>query len=350
MLEIPSFYGNFKDGNEVSMSKRVNVRIFENSEENPNDWYKIDEYECVTLRNLMYGENPQQKAELYKSPQMVDYEVIDGKELSYNELNNVVEVTNIVSEFYDVNAVAIVKHSMPCGVALGRTIEEAYNKAFDCDPVASFFGTIGFSKKVDYEVAKHINSMAVKVIVAPDFDEEAFELLRRNLFLKIVKLNTPLNMYKSYMHKIAKITPFGTLVQDFNKSELSVQSFRIVTKTKPTKEQIEDGVFAWKVSKYARTNSIVIANNFKTVAISQGHLNPIAGVEEALKTACDTAKDAVMVLDNTLPTIDGIYAAVQGRISLIIQPGGSDKDSDIIALANKYNISMIMTGVKNARS
>ena len=200
------------------------------------------------------------------------------------------------------------------------------------------------------EVAKHINSMAVKVVIAPDFEEEALKLLRTNLFLKIVKLNTPLKHFKSYMHKIVKITPFGTLVQDFNKSELSAQSFRIVTKNKPTKEQIEDGVFAWKVSKYARTNSIVIANNFKTVAVSQGHLNPVAGVEHALNTACDTSKDAVMVLDNTLPTVDGIYAAAQGRISLIIQPGGSAKDSEIIALANKYNIAMIMTGVKNSRS
>lgn len=332
------------------MAKRINVRVFENSEENLNDWYKADEYEYGPFWELKYGENPQQAAELYKSPEMIDYEVVDGKQLSYNELNNVVEVTNIISEFFDVNAVAIVQHSMPCGVALGRTIEEAYNKAFDCDPVASFFGTIGFSKKIDFEVAKHINSMAVKVIVAPDFDEEAFKLLRTNLFLKIVKLNTPLSKYKSYMHKSVKVTPFGTLVQDFNKSELNPQSFQIVTKTKPTKEQIEDGVFAWKISKYARTNSVVIANDFKTAAITQGCLNPIAGVETALNTACDTSKNAVMVLDNTLPTIDGIYAAAQGRISLIIQPGGSAKDKEIIALADKYNIAMIITKVKIARS
>lgn len=332
------------------MAKRVNVRIFENTQDAPNDWQKTDEYEYGTYWDLKYGENPQQHADFYKSPQMIDYEVIDGKQLSYNEINNVVEVTNIISEFYDVNAVAIVSHSMPCGVALGRTIEEAYNKAFDCDPIASFFGTIGFSQKIDLDVAKHINSMAVKVIVAPDFDEDAFRLLRTNLFLKIVKINTTLRKYKSYMHKSIQMTPFGTLVQDFNKKDLSPQSFQIVTKAKPTKEQIEDGVFAWKISKYTRTNSIVIANNFKTEAISQGNLNPVRGVEEALNTACDTSKNAVMVLDNTLPTIDGIYAAAQGRISLIIQPGGSAKDKDIIALADKYNIAMIITKVKISRS
>lgn len=332
------------------MARRVNVRIFENSEEQPNDWYKVDEYEYGTFHDLKYGENPQQSAELYKSPEMVDYEVFDNKELSYNELNNIVEVTNIISEFYDVNAVAIVQHSMPSGVALGRTIEEAYNKAFDCDPIASFFGTIGFSQKINFEVAKHINSMSVKVVIAPDFEEDALKHLRENRLLKIVKLNTPLKKFKTYLHKSVKITPFGTLVQDFNKSELSVQSFKIVTKTKPTKEQIEDGVFAWKVSKYARTNSIVIASDFKTDAISQGHLNPVVAVEEALNAACDTSKNAVMVLDNTLPTIDAIYAAAQGRISLIIQPGGSSKDREIIAMADKYNIAMIITGVKNSRS
>jgi len=332
------------------MAKRVNVRIFENSSDNENEWTQVEEYDYGNFRELQYGENPQQAAELYKSPQMVDYEVIDGKELSYNELSDVVEVTNIISEFFDVNAVAIVKHAKPCGVALGRDIGEAYDKAFDCDPIASFFGTIGFSKKINFDVAKHINSMSVKVIVAPEIDDDALKLLQENMLLKIVKLNTPLEKFKSYAHKTVKITPFGTLVQDFNKSELNVHSFKIVTKTKPTKEQIEDGVFAWKISKYARTNAIVIASDFKTVAISQGHLNPVIGVEEALNTACDTSKNAVMVLDNTLPTIDGIYAAAQGRISLIIQPGGSAKDPEIIALADKYNIAMITTGVKNSRS
>lgn len=331
------------------MAKRINVKFFDKAEEKGAKWEKEAEYEFAPHKELKFGENPQQKAEFYSSPEMIDYEIIDDKELSYNEIMNVVIATNIVSEFFDVSAVAIVKHASPCGVALGVNIEDAYNKAFDCDPIASFFGTIAFSQKINYEVAKHINSMSVKVVVAPDYDEKALELLRENIFLKIIKINTPLKEYRNYTQKDIKITPFGTLVQDFNKSQLSKQSFKIVTKTKPTQEQIEDAVFAWKISKYAKTNSIVIANDFKTIAISQGQINPVTAVEAALDTACDGSKNAIFVADNALPTIDCINAAAQGRISMIIQPGGSPKDTDIIALADKYNIAMIMTGIRNYR-
>lgn len=330
------------------MARRVNVRIFENNDS--DNWEQIEEWEYGVFRHLHYGENPQQKAELYKSPEMIDYEVIDGKELSFNELKNLVEVTSIISEFYDVPAAAIIKNSSPCGVALGRSIEEAYEKAFDCDPIASFFGTIGFSKTVNADVAKHINSMSVKVVIAPDFDEKALRILRENLFIKLVKINTPLMDYKKYAHKEIRITPFGTLVQEFNKSELSKESFKVVTQTKPTREQIEDAIFAWKIAKYAKTHSVVIAKDFKTTAITQGHINPIIAVEEALNISCDNSKDAVMALDDTLAAIDCINAAAQGRISLIIHTGGSIKDKDLIKMADKYKIAIISTGIKNTRN
>ena len=331
------------------MSKRINVKFYNKADEEFAEWIKEAEYDFAPYKELKFGENPQQKAEFYSSPEMIDYEIIDNKELSYNEIMNVMIATNIVSEFFDVSAVAIIKHANPCGVALGVNIEDAYKKAFDCDPIASFFGTIAFSQKINYEVAKHINSMSVKVIVAPDYDEKALKLLRENIFIKLVKINTPLKEYRNYVHKDIKITPFGTLVQDCNKSQLSKQSFKIVTKTKPTKEQIEDSVFAWKVSKYARTNSIVIANDFKTIAIAQGFINPVLAVEFALNTACDGSKNAILVSDSPLSNTDCIYAAAQGRISVIIQPGGSPKDPEITALADKYNISMIMNGIKNYR-
>ena len=331
------------------MAKRINVKFFDKSEEKGARWKKEAEFDFAPYKELKYGENPQQKAEFYKSPEMIDYEVIDKKELSYNEIMNVIIATNIVSEFFDVSAVAIVKHSSPCAVALGVNIEDAYNKAFDCDPISSFFGTIEFSQTVDYEVAKHINSMSVKVVAAPDYDKKALKLLQENMLIKLIKINTPLKEYRNYTHRDIKITPFGTLVQDFNKSQLSKQSFKIVTQTKPTQEQIEDAVFAWKISKYARTNSVVIAKDFKTTAISQGLINPVTAVEYALDTACDGSKNAVLVSDNALPTTDCIHAAAQGRISMIIQPGGSAKDTEIISLADKYNIAMIMTGIKNYR-
>ena len=330
------------------MAKRVNLRIFENTQD--DNWEQIEELEFGAFTELKYGENPQQKAEFFKSPQMIDYEVLDEKELSYNEIINLTEVTNIISEFYDVPAAVIVNNGSPCGVALGVSIDDAYNKAFDCDPIASFSGTMGFSGIVDTETAKHIASMHVKLVAAPDFEQTALEILKENMFIKLVKINTPLKEYKRYEHKEIKVTPFGTVVQDFNKSELKKETFKVVTQTKPTKEQIEDAIFAWKIAKYAKSNAVVIAKDFKTSAITQGHLNPIIAVEEALNISCDSSKEAVMALDGSVSAADCINAAAQGRISLIIHTGGSPKDSQLVKLADKFKIAIISTGIKNSRN
>ncbi len=320
----------------------ISSKLAEQTGEKP---FKTFNFEKV--RDLQYGENPHQKGAVYKTERMVDYEVINGKELSYNDILNVTEAANIVSEFYDVNAVSIIRHTKPCGVALGRSIYDAYTKAFDCDPVSSFYGTVGFSKAVDLEVAKHLNSMSVEVIIAPDFMPDAVELFQDNSDIKLVKLNTSLKDYRKLTREEVIISPFGALVQDSNSSELDKDMFKVATREKPTAEQIEDAVFAWKVVKYAKTNSAVIARDFKTVAISQGQTNAIVAVEQALSYACDNSKEAVLASDATIHAEDCIYSAVQGRISLIIQPGGSVKDQKIIDVCDKYGISMITTGIRN---
>lgn len=331
---------------EFEMAKRLEVSVFDNSNAN-GDWALDEKYEYEPLWDLAHGENSYQPAGILKSENMADYEVIGGKILTYNEVLNITELANILSEFYDVCAVAIAKHFAPCGVALAPTIEEAYDKAFDCDPVSSFFGSIGASQKIDFEMAKHISSMSVKMLIAPDFDAEAIDLLSKHSSMKLVKLNTPLKDYKKLVQKEIKVTPFGTLYQMNTMCDLTKESFKIVTKAKPTKEQIEDGVFAWKVSKYSRSNSIIIAKDFKTVAIAQGLMSPVTAVEIAMDTACDASKGAVLVADNTLPTIDCVNMAAQGRISMIIQPGGSANDKKLIELADNYNIAMVITGIKN---
>jgi len=301
------------------------------------------------LKDLKYGENPHQRASVYKMDKMVDYEVLNEKELSFNNILNVTEAVNIVSEFYDVNAVAIIRHNKPCGVALGRSLYEAYTKAFDCDPVSSFYGVAGFSKSVDADVAKHLNSMAVEVVVAPDFDSKAIELFADNPDIKLVKLNTSLKEYRRLTVEEVVMTPFGVLVQDRNNSELNKEMFKVVTKEKPTPEQIEDAIFAWKTVKHAKTNSVVIARDFKTSAIAQGHTNALSALENALNYACDNSKDAVLASDTVLTSEDCIYSAVQARIGLIIQPGGSIKDQNLIEVCDKYGIAMITTGIRNYR-
>lgn len=309
--------------------------------------FKIFSFEKI--KDLNHGENPHQHGSIYRNDKMIDYEVLEDKELSFNNILNVTEAVNIVSEFYDVNCVAIIRHDKPCGVALGRSLYDAYTKAFDCDPVSSFYGVVGFSKTVDAEIAKHLNSMAVEVVVAPDYEPQALDLFKDNPDIKLVKLNTPLKEYRKLTVEEVIMTPFGILVQDRNTSELNKEMFKVVTTEKPTAEQIEDAIFAWKVAKHSKTNAVVIARDFKAVAISQGQTNSLSAIESALDYACDNSKDAVLASDSVLPSEDCIYAAVQGRIGLIIQPGGSIKDQKLIDTCNKYGLPMITTGIRNYR-
>ncbi len=303
----------------------------------------------LKLYELKYGSNPHQRASLYTNGEMADYKILNEKELTHNDILNITTASSIISEFYDMNAVAIVKNNLPCGVALGKTIYDAYSKAFDCDPFATFDGTIAFSQTVNFEVAKHLNSMNVKAIVAPYYEEDALALLRTVPQLKIVRLTTAFKDFKNIVSEEMTVTPFGTLVQEPNKSELDKYLFKVVTKAKPTAEQLEDAIFAWKVAKFARTNTVVVAKDFKTVAIVQGQTNLVNAVEYAMDEACDNSKGAVFATDECIQSAECINAAAQGRISLIIQPGGGLKNREVIEAADKFGIAMAVTGIRNLR-
>lgn len=311
-----------------------------------------EKYQALFLEritDLRYGENPHQKAALYKNGETADYEILNGKELSYNNILDMTAAINLVSEFYDVPCCAIVKHNTPCGAALGKSINEAYLKAFDTDPVSAFGGIIAFSKPVDKVIAKHASSVFLEVLIAPGFEPEALEILKGKKNLRIIKLNTPLEQFKKLVEKDIKVTPFGTLVQDIDSKELDKDTFQVVTKKKPSAEMVEDMVFAWKVCKHVKSNAIVIAKDFKTLAICGGQTSRVDSMEIALNKACDGAKDAVAASDGFFPAIDNIRAAAQCRIAGIIQPGGSIKDKDVIEAADKYNIVMINTGIRHFR-
>lgn len=325
----------------------INSKLGEIFSTEGSNSFEIKKFNFEKLQDLRYGENPHQEAGLYSSPNMANYEVLWGKELSYNNILDMTAALNIVSEFYDVPATAIVKHTAPCGVALGENILDAYKKAFDCDPISAFGGIVAFSKPVNVEIARLLNAVFLEVVIAPDFDEEAFEILKGKKNLRIVKLNTKLEDYKKIANDEIKITPFGALIQNSDKKELDKDLFKVVTKKKPTAEQIEDAIFAWKIAKHAKSNAIVIAKDFKTLAIGQGQTSRICAMEWALNFACDGTKDAVAASDGFFPAIDNIQSAAQGRIGLIIQPGGSIKDKEVIEAADKFNMSMITTGIRH---
>lgn len=303
-----------------------------------NDYINVNEEKS---EELAYGENPHQKAALF-SGDTISYEVIANRALTANNILDINLAAQMVSEFYDVSAVVITRHAMPCAVALGSSLEMAYQKAVDCDPIGAFGGVVAFSQKVDVKLAKTLSSLLFEVVIAPDFEEEAVEILKE-CNLKLVKIFTPLKDFKAYLKNQIIVTPFGTVVQEPNTAELNTNSFKVVTNKKPTTEQVEDMVFGWKVSKYTRSNSAIVVKDLKTVGISQGQTNRIEAVDIALDKACENSKDAVLVTDGAIRTKDVILDAAQARIAAILQPAGVKKDKEIFDTADKYELTMVRT-------
>ena len=299
------------------------------------------------IQELRYGENPHQKAGLYKMDNSVDFELLNGKELSFNNISDMAAAFDIVCEFIGVDACAVIKHSNPCGVALGESVSEAYTKALECDPISAFGGIVAFNAKVDLSVAKMMKEIFLEVIIAPEFEEKAIELLKQKKNLRLVKVNTDILEYKQAPLVDIRNTKFGTLIQTKEDVELGKDNFKIVTQAKPDEKMIEDMLFAWKVVKHVKSNAIVVAKDKRTLGIGMGQTSRVASMEIAIKQACDEAKDAVAASDGFFPAIDNIQVAGQNRIAAIIQPGGSIKDEEVIKECNKYNIAMIMTGMRH---
>jgi len=311
---------------------------------------KMPEIFNVSLKksqDLRYGENPHQSAALYKRNDSIEYELLNGKELSFNNIVDMASALNIVSEFIDVPVACIIKHNNPCGVAIGKNINDAYYKAFDCDPVSAFGGIIGLNQPVTKEIAKAVKDIFFEVVIAPDFEPEALELLKAKKNLRLVKVLSDLLTYRTVQKYDIKDLPFGVLVQNADKGELQKDSFKVVTKKKPTESQVEDMVFAWKVAKHVKSNAIVVAKDKKAIGIGVGQTSRIGSMEIALAQACADTKDAVIASDGFFPAVDNIHAAAQARIGAIIQPGGSIKDKDVIEEADKYGIAMVTTSMRH---
>lgn len=297
----------------------------------------MDNLNFELIKTLEHGSNKQQVATLNKTGDIVDYET--KFELTYNDIIGMTKALEIASEFFDVKGAVLAKNNQVTGAALGADLSEALVKAIDCNPVDALSGVAAFTSSVDKKTAMQLS--AGHLVIAPDFDDDAVKVFDKNS-IRYVVLKTPLKEFKNFIDEEIRITPFGTLVQERNKTELSKDNFKIVTKLKPTVEQIEDGVFAWKTAKYVNSNAVVVAKNFKTLAIAQGLQSQ--AVEFAMNYACDTAKESVMASDLPI-TIADFNAAVQNRVSVFILPGVTQ---DIIKLADKYEKIIITTGFTTA--
>ncbi|MDD3593603.1 MAG: bifunctional phosphoribosylaminoimidazolecarboxamide formyltransferase/IMP cyclohydrolase [Candidatus Gastranaerophilales bacterium] len=321
--------------------KEIFATLFE---KNLDDNIAID---LNLLQELRYGENPHQQAGLYDNGQRASFELLNGKELSFNNIADMNAGYKIVSEFIDVDCACIIKHNNPCGAALGETVAEAYQKALECDPISAFGGIVAFNNTVDEKTAKLMKEIFLEVIIAPDFEDKAIEILKEKKNLRLVKVFEAPAKFKNKKLLDIKNTGFGTLVQMNENKELTKDNFKVVTETKPDARMVEDMIFAWKVAKHVKSNAVVIAKDKRTIGIGAGQTSRIASMEIALAQACDEAKDAVIASDGFFPATDNIQIAGQSRISAIIQPGGSIKDQDVIDECNRYNIAMIFTGIRH---
>lgn len=285
---------------------------------------------------LTYGENAFQNASLEPNDKMIDYETSGN--LTYIQILSLLKGLNLMSEFYDVKAACSIKGTGICAVALGQSLADAVAKVMDSNPVDFMNSVIVVSAEIDSETARFFKD--TNIIAAPAFTQKAIEIFESRK-ITYVTIKTPLKDYKNYLSNDVKATPLGTLTQTPNRSELDKDTFKIVSKQKPSVEQIEDAVFAWKVAKHAHSQSIVAAKDLKTTAIAQGLQT--ASVEFALDYSCDMSKEAILASDLPL-TVHDINVASQGRISLIIVPFA---DKEVIAQADKYSMVVITTGITN---
>ena len=297
------------------------------------------------VSDLRYGENPHQSAAYYVSTTengaMKDFEILGGKELSFNNLRDMDLCWKVVNEFKNEMACCAVKHSTPCGVAIGTTALETYTKTFECDPISIFGGIIGMNYKVDVATAEELNKTFLEIVMATDFDEEALEILRKKKNLRIIKIKNPVSDKKTWV----KIDG-GILVQDVD-DQFSTD-FNVVTEIQPTEQQEKALLFAQRVVKYVKSNAIVVSNGIQAFGIGGGQVNRIWATEQAISRAKEKfSGDLVLASDAFFPFRDVVDFCAKEGITAIVQPGGSVKDEDSIAAANEHKIPMMFTGMRH---
>ena len=297
------------------------------------------------VSDLRYGENPHQSAAYYVSTvengAMKDFEQLGGKELSFNNLRDMDLCWKVVNEFKNEMACCAVKHSTPCGVAIGNTAVETYTKTFECDPVSIFGGIVAMNYKVDAATAEELGKTFLEIVMALDFEEKALEILRQKKNLRIIKIKNPVSDKQTWV----KIDG-GLLVQDCD-NQFS-EEIKVVTEKQPTEEQRRALLFAQRVVKYVKSNAIVVSNGTQALGIGGGQVNRIWATQQAVERAKEKfSGELVLASDAFFPFRDVVDFCAEKDIKAIIQPGGSIKDEESIEAANQHGIPMLLTGMRH---
>lgn len=308
---------------------------------------QILSWDLEKVASLRYGENPHQKANLYKGVDVggMKFRQIQGKELSFNNFLDLDAAVSCVREFNEPSSV-IVKHASLCGVGVDKKLSLAYKKSFATDPLSSFGGIIGLNRKIDKDTATQIIKTGFKeCIIAPAYSKEALKIFSSKKNLRVLEAD----LLQKTNFRDVKSTEFGYLIQDKDKVILDKSNLRVATKKKPTPREMKDLLLAWKVVKYVKSNAIVIVKNHWVLGIGGGEPSRVGAVKIALSRSIKSCRGAVLASDGFFPKEDSIKSAYKKGIKTIIQPGGSIKDNDIIKLCDKLGICMVLTGMRHFR-
>ncbi len=312
-------------------------------------------------QELRYGENPHQTAALYTVDGdarvgVANARVLQGKELSYNNLNDTDAAFELVAEFDD-PAVAIIKHANPCGVACAADISKAYEKALLCDPVSAFGGIIAFNRTLDVETAILVTQKFVEVIIAPEISADAATFLQSKPNIRVLETGSmPDGIQKG---RLVKRIAGGLLVQDPDNAHISENDVKVVSDRDPTEQEMKDMLFAFRVAKHVKSNAIVYVKDGATVGIGAGQMSRLDSARIAAIKAKEAAemaglpealtKGSVVASDAFFPFADGLIAAAEAGVTAVIQPGGSIKDQEVIDAANERGLAMVFTGIRHFR-
>lgn len=300
------------------------------------------------IQSMRYGENPHQQAALYRSSDLnrheeLMFEQFWGKELSYNNIVDMSSAYELVTEF-DQPACVIIKHTNPCGAAIGKTLFNAYELAFKTDPVSSYGGICGFNRELDGETAKLIADTFYEVIVAPSFSESGISILTKKKNLRLIKV--PRLMDSDNQIEIHD-SLFGILVQTKDHVSDEIKNARVVTKRAPTQEELNDMDFAMKVCKHTKSNTIIIAKGSQLIGVGAGQMSRVDSAKIAIMKANISTKGAVGASDAFFPFPDGLKVLIDAGITAVVQPGGSIRDEEVIKTADEAGIAMIFTGIRH---
>lgn len=299
---------------------------------------------------LRYGENPHQNAAWYgikSGPVAINtpfppFEQLQGKDMSSNNITDSYALVRILREL-ESTGVCIIKHNNPCGVALGKTLIEAFESAYDCDPMAAFGGVYGFTGKVDKQIAERITRDFIEIVYAPDFDDDALEIFKKKKNVRVLKGAVDHKLSRAKDWKLKHVGDYGFLFEMDKDLPVTAADFKCVTAKQP-EASLTDLNFAWSVVKHLTSNAVFIARDGISRGFGIGQTSRIASTHIAIKQAGEFARGAVMASEAFFPATDNIEAAAAAGVGVIIQPGGSIKDADVIAACDKAGISMLFTG------